>query len=535
MDSSNYLEEVLDYHFREKSVLNEALTAPGAEGDKEGTAEEKVKYEGNRFLALFGKCVLPLLALGRKYSERNSEHGRITKEALECAIAAEDYTTRATALRIPDSMKLSPRQRGIVAEGTLRQAIYAIIGAIWQDSGENLRRTEKAVERLFIGTEVALDIASEEVASNPTMLHLASPESLLLPRRITLGSESYNYTPTTMTEGLEGNRHQLQLGQGSSAIETAGKKRKASTSNSDSRHMTYLNRCLAREEQRRLTFGLPLISMDIGMTFNGLQLSPGDSGLAIKTLSYVIASPESIVALQEIVMAQRTSVANKELRGDWDLSLAGRLKAIEDTGSEIAYLLFLKRCHIHQLFVDCSKGSRRTSDGFVVDTVQSVSQQAGSRLGNPQNLEDSTIAEEIMKEVYPNLNPGTETYQKKKRFVHRLRKLGERFDVLVKSFGYGILGLLSWPQGDLPDVPVLSNADELILSLSDQAFKSLVLYLKQVQNDSMHATSTAVSGLVKALFRGTLNPTMVSKLEMTDSSRILEYPKGSAILLDLVL
>ena len=66
------------------------------------------------------------------------------------------------------------------------------------------------------------------------------------------------------------------------------------------------------------------------------------------------------------------------------------------------------------------------------------------------------------------------------------------------------------------------------LSLSDQAFKSLVLHLKQVQNNYIYATSTAVSGLVIALFRGTSN------LEMTDSSRILEYLKGSVILLNLI-
>lgn len=224
--------------------------------------------------------------------------------------------------------------------------------------------------------------------------------------------------------------------------------------------MIKLNRWLAREEQRCLTFGQPFVPLDLGVAFNGLRRPPGDSDLAIKTLSFVIASPESIVALQEVIIAQRTSTANKQFGGDRALSLADRVKVIENTGSEIAYLLFLKRCHIYQLFVDCSKDSRKTSDGFVVDTVQSLSKQAGSRLGNPQNLEDSTVAEEILKEVYPNLSPGTDLYRKKKRFVHRLRKLGERFDVLVKNFGYGILGLLSWPRYDSLHSPV-SNTDEL--------------------------------------------------------------------------
>ena len=75
MDTTKYLEEVLGYRFHAKSVLDKALTAPGAEGDKEGTAEEKAKYEGNRLLADSGRFVLPLLALRRSYSEKNSENG----------------------------------------------------------------------------------------------------------------------------------------------------------------------------------------------------------------------------------------------------------------------------------------------------------------------------------------------------------------------------------------------------------------------------------------------------------------------------
>ena len=55
-----------------------------------------------------------------------------------------------------------------------------------------------------------------------------------------------------------------------------------------------------------------------------------------------------------------------------------------------------------------------------------------------------------------------------------------------------------------------------------------LFFLAWIQNNYIYATSTAVSGLVIALFRGTSN------LEMTDSSRILEYLKGSVILLNLI-
>lgn len=40
--------------FSDLSVLEKALTAPGAEGDKGGNPDERVKYEGNRILAQIG-------------------------------------------------------------------------------------------------------------------------------------------------------------------------------------------------------------------------------------------------------------------------------------------------------------------------------------------------------------------------------------------------------------------------------------------------------------------------------------------------
>lgn len=44
----------LGHPFSDLSSLEIALTAPGAEGDKEGDLEERIKYEGNRTLAQIG-------------------------------------------------------------------------------------------------------------------------------------------------------------------------------------------------------------------------------------------------------------------------------------------------------------------------------------------------------------------------------------------------------------------------------------------------------------------------------------------------
>jgi hypothetical protein len=134
---------------------------------------------------------------------------------------------------------------------------------------------------------------------------------------------------------------------------------------------------------------------------------------------------------------------------------------IEGIGPKIAHLVLRRRCHIYQLFLDYSKDSGRTSDGFVNNTKRSILRQVGPQIGNPNNLEDSRVADEILKELYPHLKPNTDEHLKKGRFVRQLRRLGARFDMLVRDFGYGILGLLHWPEDEPLEVPGHIVADEL--------------------------------------------------------------------------
>ena len=53
------------YMFTDILLLKKALTAPGAEGDKEGSQDEQDKYEGNRKLAQIGKPLYQLVVRER--------------------------------------------------------------------------------------------------------------------------------------------------------------------------------------------------------------------------------------------------------------------------------------------------------------------------------------------------------------------------------------------------------------------------------------------------------------------------------------
>lgn len=78
-DCIDRLVNTIAYEFRDRSLLVRALTAPGAEGDKEGTEEEQVRYQGNRLLAQVGKSLLQLIVETTALSEGGSKRGMLEK------------------------------------------------------------------------------------------------------------------------------------------------------------------------------------------------------------------------------------------------------------------------------------------------------------------------------------------------------------------------------------------------------------------------------------------------------------------------
>ncbi|KAM3067005.1 hypothetical protein ACMFMG_011787 [Clarireedia jacksonii] len=134
MASSEYitrLESIIDYTFRDRFLIYKALTAPGAEGDKRGDKEERNKYDGNRKLAKVGEGIIQLVVRKRQLFEE------------------EHSSKRAKAVGIDANMKLNPRQRGVAEPHTLHLAICAIVGAVWQDCGEQFSVIDSVVDCLL--------------------------------------------------------------------------------------------------------------------------------------------------------------------------------------------------------------------------------------------------------------------------------------------------------------------------------------------------------------------------------------------------
>ena len=153
-DPIDQIERFLSYPFKNRDLLGLALTAPGA---------DEANHDGNHSLAREGALVLELV-LVHELEGRGLEYGKCLSEQDFAALticeanvnkavhAEKNRGVREAIARETGTfqlLRLSPRQAGSSASpATLRNAVNALLGAVFVDSGRNLQPVKDAALRL---------------------------------------------------------------------------------------------------------------------------------------------------------------------------------------------------------------------------------------------------------------------------------------------------------------------------------------------------------------------------------------------------
>ena len=169
-------------------------------------------------------------------------------------------------------------------------------------------------------------------------------------------------------------------------------------------------------------------------------LDKEDERAAVSKISTAIGSAESIALLQQILVKSR-AMDWQAKPGD-DLALVDRAREIRQLGGRIASCQLLRRCHIWKLYKDIVHKTASQETGFVVSTSENISTRKRGRAGNPNNFRASEITDAMICELSPEVEVNSSEHTKEHRYYTRLRILGQRLDLLVETFGFGVLGLL---------------------------------------------------------------------------------------------
>ncbi|KAJ5705392.1 hypothetical protein N7536_001081 [Penicillium majusculum] len=181
------------------------------------------------------------------------------------------------------------------------------------------------------------------------------------------------------------------------------------------------------------------------------------------TILVQVANASSIVSLQEALRSSRVTAGKSQ--SEWyarDLAGGSRLQVIEDLQGNIRHSNILELHHTVCLYRSCGGSVQCPPTDIIVVTAKQLRPQPKKK-GNPVKNKEAEITDAMMKRIFP-CPRDLEQNAHKRRKVSGLRKLGQRLQLLIDHFGYGIIGLLSH----------CSNCDEPGLRISMSMYVSLV-------------------------------------------------------------
>jgi ribonuclease III len=137
------LEKTLDYTFKKKELLNQAITHSSCFNEKKDIRQsdnEKLEYLGDAIL----NSIITIL-LYKKY--KNTDEGFLSN-ARSCLVKRETLTEVAKTIALQKHMAYGNGDQNVPEESkVLSNMVEALIGAIYLDGG--MRKATKVIKQLF--------------------------------------------------------------------------------------------------------------------------------------------------------------------------------------------------------------------------------------------------------------------------------------------------------------------------------------------------------------------------------------------------
>lgn len=319
--------------------------------------------------------------------------------------------------------------------------------------------SDNAFQRQPIAAKSSLHLADGQIRTGASTVVRKSRIRLENPVTIEISRRSLLPTPQEQINSIQDRR--------TSTTKTASKRKRSNDESLDETISIALEPLISLERKKhgRLEFHFPEDHINKEQIRDSLMRFGLNSHVnVLRCFAFTIGGCESIVVLKDILQAYRSSGYEYLSESTQKIPNVRRLEIIRSLSRDEAYLSLLRKCHIHQLFIENTGAFRNASDRFLVSTIENTASRAKGSFGNPLNVAEAEITKAMMKEIYPSVSLNSSDYNARYREITRLRRLGRRLDILVSIFGLGILGLLPLSKGDSITKLASSITDNLYVS-----------------------------------------------------------------------
>ncbi|KAJ6787652.1 hypothetical protein PWT90_06887 [Aphanocladium album] len=543
----------LGYTFRDRELIRLSITAAGA---------DEANHDGNRRLALVGQAVVNLVVIHGGYQHLLPREGLNTMQSkfrskAWCAAVA-DGTGISTCIRL--CSKSGPPSKTVK-----RYAINAIIGAIWIDCEKyetvvgvlnNIHCRMSGTSSLSHDTEVLSSfncqmnsaLFGHPVGSPSQCLTdqgsaVSEQEEVILaeddshPHIQSEGGESGN---TAMAFLVSNQRTDTTLSNApiledesmdydSTIVTTVTAPHSLSLTSTLVPGVEWFKSYVAEDEVRCAEHHLPspwLTPQAHAMLKELAKYSCPHQDICLKIWAG-ICSNSSVISLQEIMKTLKNGMVGP-LCLRRDLSVNERLQAIDRAEIWTKGLLLVRRLHVLQLCKDLPVANER----WISMNMSSDYSDNGrtKKPGNPRLVQESAVTKSLLNQIFPNLDSSSTQYRKLYEKLKKLRKLGQRLEMLASTFGIGILGLLPCIEFEAYGSS-LAVSDTALLGPTDNNFSSFITLLDHAEGDMLRKFSGAAAPVVTSILAGELSHFDHDPPQQLPADEISKLPRCSEPLL----
>ncbi|RAK95352.1 RNase3 domain protein [Aspergillus ibericus CBS 121593] len=395
MSHLEQIESITGYRFRNENCLLEALKAAGA---------DERNHDGNRPLAQVGKAFVELCSVKFGYLSR-TERSMNTMMKIKnidnnrCALLAKSIGIDQLVTYCPLPGSRSAKVLGI--------AVNALIGAIYVDS-ESEDLTVSALHSMgwfrfsleensssnTVNSQCgSMGVPAESQASNDLAGQV--PIHAMVRQQTTKQKDNTLFTTFLKLEMERCALHQIPSPQ-----------------------ETYFNARL-QNELSELQARNPTFSHDLGMLF------------------LTFAGPQSVAGLQANLHGALAAVKPPDEIYHIRASIEQRFNIIRTLDELACHFDILKNYHIWKLHVHCTEQGEDSRFCIAYGDPE-----YRKRPGNPVNLKESDTTKKMIDIICPETEPTSAYYRVFYEKVTCLRRRGKRLQLLIETFGLGILGLM---------------------------------------------------------------------------------------------
>ncbi|KAF3006091.1 hypothetical protein E8E13_011127 [Curvularia kusanoi] len=343
------------------------------------------------------------------------------------------------------------------------------------------------------------------------------------PRADGLGYETQDDEPSD-TQTAQTGQSQLVTSQNipsDAAKAMKGAKRKRDQGGEENFNSLYQKMLQAEQRKLACVSQVEQESLNRFLRHPALEKLEGKASILAQFLYLAIGSWRTIVDFKDLLQLARsdsTVCRQPSLLRCNAAVMYGEICRLE---KEEALCVLLRRYHIinlcdeEQLYNDCHSH-------IIVETPITVGGLRVAKPGNPVFALDSSLTERLLSKIMPSTDPESGEFKKARSKVKRLRRLAERLHILVKRYGFGVLGLL--PSGS--SFEQMSLTDNMLLSMTQASFDDFAQLLHQEQGQHLESLSRFIEPSLLALVEGFPNSDVTFLTEGVDIPLLSNLPKG---------